>query len=570
MTYDSFVAAAVAAEARGSVLTAWVEGVHQPEERLVTLAFYGRSGKWRWAFSADARRGGVWRTERRRPNPPTAPGFCMLVRKYLEGARLVAVETQGFDRILRWRFERSDAAVSLVAEVMGKHSNVILVDAEERILGALKNVPAHVSRARQVLPGLPYAPPPVGTRLDPRFLPSEAFRARFDAQPVTAETIVAHLSGFGPFAARELLARAGGTEPEAVREALAALMAAVAEERFAPTLLRDGSGRPEGFWAFPVSGRGGGEPAATISAAIEAVFDAAASVEAEAALRRDLRERVRAALERAERQLRRVEEDLAGEARAEIWRVEGELLAANLYRVSRGDTQVEVVDYYDPEQRPRVIALDAERTPQENVERFFRKHRKAIDAAAAALEQESVVRERARQLAALRDRVEHAPAEELPAVREAAAALGVLPEREARISPGGRPARAREPEYPPGVRIRSRTVEGWEILHGENATSNDYLTTKVARPDDLWLHVRAAASAHVVVRTGGRPDRVPPRVLEAAARVAAAHSESKHSGLVPVDYVLRKHVRKPRKSAPGRVTYQNEKTLFIAPEPAGG
>jgi predicted ribosome quality control (RQC) complex YloA/Tae2 family protein len=116
------------------------------------------------------------------------------------------------------------------------------------------------------------------------------------------------------------------------------------------------------------------------------------------------------------------------------------------------------------------------------------------------------------------------------------------------------------------VRIRRTNVDGWEILYGENATSNDYLTTRVARPDDLWLHVRAAASAHVVIRTGGRADRVPPRVLEQAARAAAAHSESKHAGLVPVDYVLRKHVRKPRRSAPGLVTYQNEKTLFISPE----
>ena len=110
------------------------------------------------------------------------------------------------------------------------------------------------------------------------------------------------------------------------------------------------------------------------------------------------------------------------------------------------------------------------------------------------------------------------------------------------------------------------TVDGWEVLYGENATSNDHLTTRVARPDDLWLHVRAAASAHVVVRTGGRADRVPPRVLEQAARICAAHSEARHSGLVPVDYVLRKHVRKPRRSAPGLVTYQNEKTLFISPQ----
>jgi predicted ribosome quality control (RQC) complex YloA/Tae2 family protein len=116
------------------------------------------------------------------------------------------------------------------------------------------------------------------------------------------------------------------------------------------------------------------------------------------------------------------------------------------------------------------------------------------------------------------------------------------------------------------VRIRRLTVDGWEILYGENATSNDYLTTRVARPDDLWLHVRAAASAHVVIRTGGRADRVPPQVLERAARAAAAHSESKHAGLVPVDYVLRKHVRKPRRAAPGLVTYQNEKTVFISTE----
>src|SRR5688500_5878228 len=132
MTFDSFVAAAVAADARGSVLTAWVEAVHQPEERLVTIAFYGRGGKSRWAFSADARRAGVWRTGQRRPNPATAPGFCMLLRKYIEGARLASVATRGFDRVIEWRFERSDAAVTLIAEVMGKHSNVILIDAEGR------------------------------------------------------------------------------------------------------------------------------------------------------------------------------------------------------------------------------------------------------------------------------------------------------------------------------------------------------------------------------------------------------------------------------------------------------
>lgn len=594
MTYDSFVAAAIAAEARSTILTSWVDVVHQPEERLVTLGFFGRGGKTRWAFSADARRAGVWRTQRKRPNPPTAPAFCMLLRKYLDGARLIGVETAGVDRVLRWRFERSDIRVSLVAEVMGKHSNLILLNDQEQILGAIKPVPARVSRVRQVLPGLVYQPPPAVDRVDPRALTRQAFLELVEGAVLDPDWIVKRLAGFGPFAARELLARAGAPAlpeeedqhrpmsvppeasapsdgamptPEAVWEALAALMADVAAERFQPVLLRDAAGRPEGFWVFLPRQRPDAEPAPSLSAAIETVFDAALAEETEAAERRELRERVRAALERAERQCQRVEEDLAGERRAEQWRIDGELLAANLHRVRRGDTSVEVVDYYDPEQKLRLIPLDPELTPQENVERLFRRHRKGIDAALMALEQADAVRARRQALAALRERIEAAAPEELPALRRELETLQVLREGPTVRSGEGDAAdrRAAKPAYPPGVRIRTVTVDGWELLYGENATSNDFLTTKVARPDDWWLHVRAAASAHVVIRTGGRPERVPPRVLEEAARLAAAHSESKHAGLVPVDYVLKKYVRKPRASGPGRVTYQNEKTLFISP-----
>jgi predicted ribosome quality control (RQC) complex YloA/Tae2 family protein len=571
MNFDTFVAAAIAAEARRAVATAWVESIYQPEDRLVILGFYGRGGKTRWAFSADAARPGVYRTERRRPNPPSAPGFCMLLRKYLEGARLTGVETVGFDRILRWRFERSDGAALLIAEIMGKHSNLILTDLDGLILGAVKPVPAHLSRVRQVLPGLPYQPPPASDRPDPRSLDRETFRAQVGDAALDERWLTAHLAGFGPFAAREVLARAVEScslptcspGADAVWIALKAVMEEVKAERFQPTLFVSPGGAPHGFWAFPARHRPAPDqqPAAIMSAAIEAVYDQAAAVEDEALTRKELLAAVRSAQERSSRQQQRVEEDLAGEARAEAWRVEGELLTANLHRARRGDTEVEVIDYYDPEQKPRVIALDPELTPQENAERAFRRHRKAIDAALAALEQADTIQARHRMLSDLKERVERAAPEDLVSLRREVATLGLFRE-------GGESQREKRkvtPEYPPGVRIRRTTADGWEILHGENATSNDYLTTRVARPDDLWLHVRAAASAHVVIRTGGRADRVPPHVLEQAARIAAAHSESKHSGLVPVDYVLRKHVRKPRRSAPGLVTYQNEKTLYISP-----
>jgi len=202
-------------------------------------------------------------------------------------------------------------------------------------------------------------------------------------------------------------------------------------------------------------------------------------------------------------------------------------------------------------------------TPQENVERLFRRYRKGTVAALQAMEQSAKV---SAQLAAARDRearVQNATRDALPGLREELAKQGALKTTE----PGrpGTESRRAGPEYPPGVRLRRYLLDGWEVLLGENATSNDYLTTRVARPDDWWLHVRAATSAHVVIRTGGHPERVPPAVLREAARITAAHSESKHSSYVPVDYVLRKFVRKPRGSAPGLVTLRGEKTLYVEP-----
>jgi predicted ribosome quality control (RQC) complex YloA/Tae2 family protein len=310
------------------------------------------------------------------------------------------------------------------------------------------------------------------------------------------------------------------------------------------------------------------ESVGSVSTAAARFFASIQRTSTEDLLRKELQSAARKERERLERLGRRLEDDLRRGEDVEQWKIAGELLAANLYRVERGSTSVEVPNYYDPEQRPLRIELDAELTPQENVERLFRRYRKGTDAALQAMEQSESVGKRLADARAWEARIADTPLEGLPVLREELSRTGLLqsgsgrPGEKLSAGSGGRPA---VPEYPPGVRIRRYLVDGWEVLLGENSTSNDYLTTRVARPDDWWLHVRASPSAHVVVRAGGHPERVPHHVLQEAARITAAHSESKHSSYVPVDYVLRKFVRKPRGSAPGLVTYRGEKTLSVEP-----
>jgi predicted ribosome quality control (RQC) complex YloA/Tae2 family protein len=287
----------------------------------------------------------------------------------------------------------------------------------------------------------------------------------------------------------------------------------------------------------------------------------------ETALRGSLLGSVRKERERLERLARRLADDMRRGSEVDQWKVAGELLAANLRRVERGQSSIDVPNYYDPEQRLLTIELDTELTPQENVERLFRRYRKGTDAALQAMEQSERVAARLAAAQEWENRLTVAPVEELPRLRDELAGSNLIADQRPRVG-AGKGGERPVSEFPSGVRIRRYMVEGWEVLLGENATSNDYLTTKVARPDDWWLHVRAVPSSHVVIRTGGRPDRVPPSVLHEAARITAAHSEAKHSSYVPVDYVLRKYVRKPRGSAPGLVTHRGEKTLNV--EPATG
>jgi len=587
MAFDSIAMAAVAREI-DSLAGAQVQQVHQPEEETVVLTLRLRGRNRRLLLSAHARYGRAHLLGEKPPSqsagdepseppagggvsparrPVTAPPpFTMLLRKHLKGSFLASARQIGFDRVLHLTFRFGETEMLLVLEVMGKHSNLMLVNAGGTVLDAIKRVSARESRVRPVYPGIPYTPPPTGGKRDPAEATDEMIAALARDHPeAVLEDLLRNEFPLGPAALAAVLARchadaetpAGDIVPGVVASALRAVADSTA---YAPALLFDARGVPAGAAFLPeTEPPPGGErrPTESASEALERYYTYHIAHEAVEARRRAFLRAVADTTRYAERRIREAEEGVEAARKAPDLEREATLLLSNLGRIPRGAQQVTVVDFYDPEQKEVTLALDPTLPVREQVEKRFKRARKLVDAVPHLERQWEEEQERLSALQAIRPLLEAARSrEELDALEPELRALGALRETPATAARGHAPT-------PSGV--QQRTIGGYEVLLGRNATENDHLTRHIAEPDDLWLHARGVTSAHVVIRTGKHPERVPPEVIREAAKLCALHSASKHSALVPVDYTLRKYVVKRRGSAPGTVQYTHEKTLHVEP-----
>jgi len=586
MLFDSLILAAVTEELGRTIVGGKVEKITQPTPLEIVLRVYHVGKTYYILLSADAQLARVHLTQIRRENPPTPPAFCSLLRKHLEGAWIDAVSLPlGFgERVLHIEFRAHDGApLTLIAETMGRLSNVILVSGAGTVLGAAKHIGHDLNRFRQTLPGQPYMAPPRQRQpnkelkrdplspIDPEppeggsLMPDEAKQWLLDTW-----------AGVSPLLAQETILRvtSGALTPQTLASALSGVLSPVRVGDYAPRVWSDDRGVTQG--AYPIALLSvpsvNQYPRASISLALD---NAAASVG-----RRDTFDNARDALRAAMRRSRKLREreqteilqGLRNAEKAEEYQQSGDLLLANQSVIEKGLPLVSVTDYYAPplatgEPALRSIALDPSLSVHENAERFFKRSRKARASAEMLAERHARIAEELALLTlAERDTEGATTGEQIAAIRANIAALLTREDRKVgeESAPGGKPAKPAGPAFE-GHKVRAfKSVDGWEILVGENATANDYLTTKLARPSDIWLHVRAATSAHGVIRAQNRPASVSPAALQHAAELVAARSEVKHSALVPVDYTLKKYVRKPRKSAPGAVTYQNEKTLYVS------
>lgn len=572
MTYDGLVLAAVAAELKRTVETGRIQQVRQHDASDLTLEVRSRDGTFMLFLSVHARFSRVHWTASKLPVPQSPPNFCMLLRKHLGGAFIKSVEQVGFDRILKIHTEAPDGnRNTLILELMGKHSNLILVSDTGRILGAVKHIGTTVSRYRQVLPGRDYIPPPGGEKLDLLTVS----RAEFDAlwrdgigpevnEDTAKRWLVAGFSGIGPYLAEEIVVRSGAATPDAIWDGVAMIRQIVLERDFAPVLITNDRGAS--VYAYPIP---------TVQYPPANQHERASMNEVLDTLYRDLVRRdafdgeltgletaIRRSIAGRKQTIKQLEEAVREGEKAERYQQLGELILATAHAIPKSASSAKVVDYYDPEQREVEIKLDDKLSVHQNAERYFNRARKAREGAEQAADRLKDMQSEADILQMAFDKLPNATdVASLKAVRQMLTERGLLRHEAQPVAPGKREVA----EFGTAKIRRVKSVDGFEILYGENSTSNDYLTTKVAKPNDYWFHARSVTGAHVVIRTANKPGAVPPSTIREAAVIAARNSDAKHSSLVAVDYTLRKFVRKPRTAAPGLVTYQNEKTVDISP-----
>jgi len=577
MNFDSIMLAAVSHELQADILPGRVERITQPSPLEVIIHVFAQGRKSALLISLDPMMARIHLTRESRVNPVTPPAFCMLMRKYIAGAWLEGIEHPfGLgERVLRLTFLQSDSVRYLLfVELMAKHSNLVLTTSDLTILGAVKTITTQISRFREIRPGIKYYAPPrmrsakrdIFERDAGADLPDLTFLSTSGA----SDWLMATFSGLSPLMAREAVARAGGSTltSETVWYGLNDLLNAIRLDEYAPVQFTIEDGLAPGAYPVPLASI----PAArqvrwtSFNKAIDDASSTGAIADAFTRERAAILTALRRALKTCQRELIDTSEGLLNADRAEEYKQIGDLLLSQAKEIPPNIESISLEDYFASENsEPREIALNPRLNAVDNAKHYYSRHKKARDSYERLIERQDVLTQTAQ---AITDAISQAEeALEIGELTAISAGLGWEATRRMRQH-----AAAREPEEDTvrdsfaGHRIhRYHSVDGWEVLVGENATSNDYLTTKIAQSNDIWLHARAIPSAHAVIRSQNRPAAVSTAALRLAAEQVARRSDAKHAGLVPVDYTLKKHVRKPRGAAPGAVTYSHEKTIDVTP-----
>ncbi|AJY76450.1 Rqc2 family fibronectin-binding protein [Paenibacillus beijingensis] len=613
MALDGIVTRAIVSEFQACV-GARIHKIHQPTEHDLVLQMRGAGGG-RLLISANPTYPRLHWTEMTFLNPLEPPMFCMLLRKHCEGGVIEAVRQIGRERIVhidvRQRDELGDLSLkTIVVELMGRHSNIILLDSGSgTIYDGIHHVTPAISSYRIVMPGSRYTAPPEQDKTDPlevtgftRF--AELLAGGGDSTLAPEKRLVAAFSGMSPLLAKELLYRAkeaagaaeethrtqllarneaqneggrsqAGTVPEddkspnpssdssttpgspdamALWRVFDGLMEEVRQERCVPEIVQTDSGKS--FFSITELTHLQGERSRFdgISRCLEAFYGDKAERDTVKQRATDLIRFLNNEKNKNEKKLEKLQETLEEAKDAEKYRVLGELLTAYLHSIKKGQTSVEVINYYDEEQAPVTIALDPLLTPSENAQRYFRKYTKHKNSQAVVAEQMERTRNEIVYLETLLQQVDSASLSDIGEIRDELVSEGYLRDRTKRGAKRKKPARP--------TLLCYTSSEGVAIWVGKNNTQNEYLTNRLAGPSDTWLHTKDIPGSHVVIRDSGFGNVT----LEEAAMLAAHYSQASGSSLVPVDYTQVRYVRKPSGAKPGFVIYDHQKTLFITPD----
>ena len=543
-----------------------IDRVTQPEKDMVVLLIRSENQNIKLLMSASPAMARFHTTEETFQNPAQAPMFCMLLRKYLIGGRVVSLTQPYGDRAVRVEINNRDelgesGPCELWLELMGKHSNLTLVK-NGRIIDCIRHVSADMSRVRHMLPGLPFVAPPHQDKIAIQDLTPAELEERLRQQSGTlSDALLKSITGLSPISAREWAFRVTGLRDSLISELdIADVSARVCEfakrisEMDAPRILVDDTGRRLDFFPFSYLTYSSElqQPCASINEAMMRFYSMRDRSDRMQQKSANLKRTLKTLHDREEKKLMLLEDALTEAADADRYRLYGELLSAQLHLVAKGCKTIKLPNFYDEDNKAIEIPLDETLSPAQNAQRYFKKYKKSLASRKTSAEQKQVCLSEISALEeALFDIEQCETPDDLSDIRRTLEEQGILKPEKSSV---------KKKKIVTSAPMKFKSRDGYTILAGKNSVQNERIT-KNADGDDIWLHAKDMPGAHVILCLDHRP--VTQEALTDAARIAAWYSKARGVS-VPVDYTYRKYVKKPGGTPTGFVTFTHNKTLLIS------
>ncbi len=577
MAFDAGMLACTLSELRKTALGARIEKVYQPERDEILLQMRSFEGGKRLLINAGSSNPRIGFTSISKENPQNPPMFCMLLRKYLQGAKLTEISQAPFDRVAFLGFDTRDemgfeCRRYLIAELMGKYSNLIFADGNKKIITALRTTDFSFDSVRQLIPGVTYALPSAGDKIDPLSVTKEQFEALFAAAPrerACDKFLVSTFMGMSPVVAREIVFSATGHTDtpveycfaEDIYEKLSTVTEAIRTESFSPCLVLDGENSVE-YSFIPLNQYEGLERRDIASAGelLDLYFASRDNRQRVHQRASDILRLLTNAEQRLKKKLELQQSELKECEKGESFRKFGDLITANIYRLPKKTAFAELEDYEEMDEEGNIptirIELDSRLTPAANAQRYYKKYAKSKTAKVELAKQIEIGE---RELEYIYTVFESLTKAESPAdlieIRDELYRSGYASKMKSYT--------ASHKQKAPTV-MQFETPDGMRVLCGKNNLQNEYITHRLAEKHDYWFHAKQSAGSHVVLVTEGRE---PTDLDFTSAAEIAAHYSTAEGDNIAVDYTLAKHVKRVAGAKPGFVIYHTNWTAYVTPNP---
>ncbi len=576
MPFDGIVTKCIVNELNSLLAGGRVDKVFQPEADEIVLLIRSKSRNYRLVASANANYPRLHITAAQKENPQAPPVFCMLMRKHLSGGRLLDISFHDYERVISLNIESvnelGDLSVKrVVIEIMGKHSNIILLNSQDKIIDSVKHIDSDISSVREIMPARPYSLPPAQDKVLPEEVDADnifVHKAAEEAKHLEG-LLLNIIKGFSPYTCREICAAAGvpsktpvagldSSQREKVISALKAYLLQIRNDAFQPCIIYQDKHllRPQDFYCFAPSQPVISKNYELLSVALDDFYSLRDTNERLSQKMGDVVKVIKNSIDRCEKKLSIFSDKLREVSDRDRLQLYGELVTANIYCIPPGSKTARVLNYYSENEEFIDIPLNEHKSVQENAQKYYKQFTKAKSTHLNVTQQLKETLSELEYLNSVQTMLENCSNRlEIDEVRQELTDQGYI-----RASARSQKKKQDKPSSP----LEFISSEGFVILVGKNNRQNDFLTLKLASAGDIWLHTRNMPGSHVIIRTERR--EVPDSTLEEAAILAAYHSSARMSHNVPVDYTLVKNVKKPGGAKPGMVIYENFKTIAISPE----